>query len=445
MVAHVSRLGLPDGPDPAIIPAMVDLLAPLPASCDVVVLGAGASGSSIAHQLAKHGADVLLLEAGDIGQGASGRNGGLLDTAVDPGSPMVDYYYRSAELWPSLAEELADTTGVDVEYVQAGTLQLVLEGDTDKDEIDEEFLGHEKLGYPVRWLDREETKGLSALFPENTLGGWHRPRDGQINPLMLCYALALAAARHGARVRQNTPATALLVEKDGVVRAAEPRRFAGVTGTEPNAGDSQDVRGDGPLDGRVVGVRTPEGDVRCEQLVVALEPWTRPFLAPLGLDVPVRPQRGQIFVTEPLPPLMEVACLYGVNPYIYWRQTRHGGLTFGGARPVDTHGDFLLESVGAATTLSIQQIVLEMAARVHPSLADTAVIRWWGGVMGFTEDWLPVLGRLDAFPNVITACGFCPNGILCAPVTGETIAAVALAEEPTVPITAFGYDRFAGC
>ena len=86
---------------------MSDLSAPLPPACDVVVLGGGASGSSIAYQLAKRGVDVLLLEAGDIGQGASGRNGGLLDTAVDPASPLVDYYYRSAELWPVLAEELA--------------------------------------------------------------------------------------------------------------------------------------------------------------------------------------------------------------------------------------------------------------------------------------------------------------------------------------------------
>ena len=386
---------------------------------------------------------MLLLEAGDIGQGASGRNGGLLDTAVDPASPLVDYYYRSAELWPALAEELADTAGVDVEYLQAGTLQIILEGDADKDEIDEEFLGHQKLGYPVRWLDRDEAKDLSALFPDNTLGGWHRPMDGQVNPLLLCYALALAAARHGARVRQNTPATALLVESDGVVSAAEPRRFAGVTGHAAGRG-RDDGSECGPVDGRIVGVRTPEGDVRCEQLVVALEPWTRPFLAPLGLDVPVRPQRGQIFVTEPLPPLMQVACLYGASPYIYWRQTRHGGLTIGGARPQDKHGDFLLDSVGAATTLDIQRIVLDMAARVHPSLADTAVIRWWGGVMGFTEDLLPVLGRLERFPNVVTACGFCPNGILCAPITGRTIAAVVLGDEPEVPIDRYAFSRFAG-
>ena len=414
---------------------MSDLLAPLPRTCDVVVLGGGASGTSVAHQLAKRGVDVLLLEAGDIGQGASGRNGGLLDTAVDPGSPLVDYYYRSAELWPALAEELFDTSGVDVEYLRAGTLQIVLEGDADKDEIDEEFRGHIEQGYDVRWLDRDQTLELSRLFPENTIGGWHRPMDGQVNPIMLCYALALGTARHGGRVRQNTPATALLVETPGGVVAAEPRRYPGVTGARTAGCDA--------TPGKVVGVRTPEGDVRCEQLVVALEPWTRPFLAPLGLDVPVRPQRGQIFVTEPLPSLMEVACLYGVSPYIYWRQTRHGGLTIGGARPQDTHGDFLLDSVGAATTLDIQRIVLDMAARVHPSLAETAVIRWWGGVMGFTEDSLPVLGRLDEHPNVVTACGFCPNGILCAPMTGHVIADVVVGETPEVPLEAYGLSRFA--
>lgn len=415
---------------------MSDLFAPLPRYCDVVVLGGGASGSSIAYQLAKRGADVLLLEAGDIGQGASGRNGGLLDTAVDPASPLVDYYYRSAERWPGLAEELLDVTGVDVEYLRAGTLQVVLQGDTDRDELDAEFRGHIEQGHDVRWLDRGQVFELSRLFPENTLGGWFRPMDGQVNPMMLCYALALGTARHGGRVRQGTPATALLVETPGGTVAAEPRRYPGVTGAGAAAGDAAP-------EGKVVGARTPEGDVVCEQMVVALEPWTRPFLAPLGLDVPVRPQRGQIFVTEPLPPLMEVACLYGVSPYIYWRQTRHGGLTIGGARPQDHHGDFLLDSVGAATTLDIQRIVLDMTARVHPSLADTAVIRWWGGVMGFTDDWLPLLGRLDAHPNVVTACGFCPNGILCAPMTGHVIADVVVGEPPEVPLEPYGLSRFA--
>ena len=324
----------------------------------------------------------------------------------------------------------------DVEYLRAGTLQIVLDGDSDKDEIDAEFRGHQEQGYDVRWLDRDETLALSRLFPENTLGGWLRPMDGQVNPLLLCYALALGASRHGGQVRQNTPATALLVETPGGVVAAEPRRYPGVTGAR-TAGCATAPAG------AVVGVRTPDGDVRCEQLVVALEPWTRPFLTPLGLDVPVRPQRGQIFVTEPLPPLMEVACLYGVSPYIYWRQTKHGGLTIGGARPQDTHGDFLLESVGAATTLDIQRIVLDMVARVHPSLADVAVIRWWGGVMGFTADLLPVLGRLDGHPNVVTACGFCPNGILCAPMTGRAIADVVTGETPDVPLEAYSLRRFA--
>lgn len=440
---------------------MSDLLAPFPSSCDVVVLGGGASGTSIAYQLAKRGVDVLLLEAGDIAQGASGRNGGLLDTAVDPGSPLVDYYYRSAELWPRLAEELLDTAGIDVEYFRSGTLQVVLEGDTDKDEIDAEFRGHLEQGYDVRWLDREQTLALSPLFPEDTLGGWLRPMDGQVNPIMLCYALALGTARHGGRVRQGTPATALLVQTPGGLVAAEPRHYPGVTGAHsagggatgsaaaptgghaaPGGDAAPEGRSPAPT-GRIVGVRTPEGDVLCDQIVVALEPWTRPFLAPLGLDVPVRPQRGQIFVTEPLPPLMEVACLYGVDPYIYWRQTRHGGLTIGGARPQDTHGDFLLESVSAATTLDIQRIVLGMAARVHPALSDTAIIRWWGGVMGFTEDLLPVLGRLEEHPNVVTACGFCPNGILCAPLTGRVIAAVVVGEEPEVPLEAYARRRFA--
>jgi sarcosine oxidase subunit beta len=181
--------------------------------------------------------------------------------------------------------------------------------------------------------------------------------------------------------------------------------------------------------------------VRCGQVVVALEPWSRPFLAPLGLDVHVEPQGGQIFVTEPLPPLTQAAMLYGVNPHIYWRQTKHGGLTIGGCRPIDRHGDWLLGGPSATTTLDIQKTIVDMTARVHPDLGNVNVIRWWGGVMGFTPDGLPVLGRSSRFDNLVCAFGFCPNGILCAPMTGRVIADVVLGAEPAVPLDAYSPAR----
>jgi glycine/D-amino acid oxidase-like deaminating enzyme len=382
---------------------MADLYAALPAACDAVVIGGGASGTSIAYQLARRGVDVLLLEAGDIAQGATGRNGGLLDSAIDPASPVVEFYYASAAAWPGLAAELP----LDVEYVQAGCLQVVLESDKDAAEVDAEFEQHQALGYPVRRLSREETLAVSPLFPETTSHGWLRPEDGQVNPILLAHALAEGAVLAGGRVRQNTPATGLRLDGE-----------------------------------RVAAVATPDGEVLCDQVVIALEPWSRPFLATLGLDVKVLPQRGQIFVTEPLPPLLAPAMIYGTDPYIYWRQTRHGSFTIGGCRPLDTHGDWLLEGPSAATTLDIQRLIVGIALRVHPDLARVNIVRWWGGVMGFTPDFLPVLGRSSHYENLVCAFGFCPNGILCAPMTGRVIADVVTGREPEVALDAFSPGRF---
>lgn len=383
---------------------MANLRAPLPSSADVVIIGGGASGSSVAHQLAKRGADVLLLESGDISQGASGRNGGLLDTAVDPRLPLAEYSYRSSALYPDLARELP----LDIEYLQSGAFWVILEGDDDADEIDAEFEEHLALGWPVERYTREQALALSPLFPEDTAYGWMRPKDGQVNPIMLTHALAAAAVEHGGKVRQNCTVTGIRCERD-----------------------------------QVVGVDTEDGPVACEHLVVAAEPWSRPILAPLGLDAPVLPQRGTIFVTEPLPPLMECSCLYGTTAYIYWRQTRHGGFTIGGCRPQDVHGDWLLGGPSAGTTLDIQKMILELMQRVHPSIADVNIIRWWGGVMGFTPDGMPVLGRTERFPNVVCCFGFCPNGILCAPMTGRVIADVVTGAEPEVPLEPYRLERFA--
>jgi len=169
------------------------------------------------------------------------------------------------------------------------------------------------------------------------------------------------------------------------------------------------------------------------------------FLGTPWLDVPVTPQRGQIFVTEPLPPLMTIACLYGKspNPYIYWRQTRHGSLTIGGCRTVDTHGDWLLGGPGPASSLDIQKMILETIVKVHPGIADVSLIRWWAGVMGFTPDRLPILGRSQRYANLVSAYGFCPNGILCAPLTGRVIADVVTGAEPEVTLEPYRLERFA--
>jgi len=382
------------------------LNALLPESCDVVVIGGGVSGASITYQLAKRGVDVLLLEAAQLARGASGRNGGLIDGAADPSSPINELYLRASELFPALAEEL-DT---DIEYIRDGSLQILLDTDPDIEETHADFQAHLDLGRPVRWCDRDEVLEMSLLFPENIIGGWLRYEDGQVNPLLLVYALAEAAARAGAKVRQHTPVLGLTTSGD-----------------------------------RITTVKTADGDVACGQVIVAMEPWCRPFLAELGLEAPVLPQRGQIFVTEPLPPMMTIAALYGnsPNPYIYWRQTKHGSLTIGGCRTVDTHGDWMLGSPGPSTSLDIQKMILETIVRAHPGIRNVNLIRWWAGVMGFTPDRLPVLGRTERYPNLITAFGFCPNGILLAPLTGRLIADVVTETEPEIALEQFRLERFA--
>lgn len=378
--------------------------APLPHTAEVVVVGGGASGSSIAHQLAKRGVDVLLLEAGDLAQGASGRNGGLIDSTEDPASPLAEFYLRAARLFPDLSRELA----IDFEYSQDGNLSVLLD-EAEVEPIRRDYEAFLAIGYPVRWLSAEEALAMSVLFPENTLGGMFKPEDGHCNPILLTYAYADAAVSHGAKVRQYTEVTGL--------------RLAA---------------------GKLVGVDTADGPVGCEQVVIATEPWSRPFLEPFGLHIPVTPQRGQIFVTEPLPPLLGASCIYSSGDvYIYWRQTRHGGLTIGGCRPVDTHGDWLLGGPSASTSLEIQKLIVELTERVHPTIGDVSVIRWWGGVMGFTPDNMPILGRTERWPNLITACGFCTLGMHSSPLTGRVIADVVTGREPEVDISHYRLERFA--
>jgi glycine/D-amino acid oxidase-like deaminating enzyme len=88
-------------------------------------------------------------------------------------------------------------------------------------------------------------------------------------------------------------------------------------------------------------------------------------------------------------------------------------------------------------------MILETIVRAHPGIADVSLIRWWAGVMGFTPDRLPILGRSERHPNLVSAYGFCPNGILCAPLTGRVIADVVTGEEPELTLEPFRLERFA--
>ena len=370
------------------------------ASTDVVVIGGGVIGLAAVYYLAQAGKRVTLVERRGIGQEASGANVGLVTLfsghsfdEPDPG-PVYELTRASIDAYTSLGQEL----GVDIEYEQCGGV-VYAQTDDKLAVIRRAYEGYRAHGVPVEWLDARGIRECEpAFFSERVLGGVFCPLNGQINPLMLCRALARGVRRLGARI------------------------MLGTTVQNVYYGN-----------GRVRAVRTSEGDIPCEFAVNAAGAWAADIGEMVGQRLPVRPARGQIVLTEPLPRFIH-RVISGAEPSA--RQTRRGNLIIGGT----------VEDVGFDKRVT-PEIIDDFARGVvshYPGLAGLHVIRAWAGLRPATPDSKPIIQLCDEPARLCLAVGHSRRGICYAAGTGRLVADLIAGGQPFLDLGAFSLSRFAG-
>lgn len=364
---------------------------------DVVVVGAGVIGCSIALRLAQSGADVLVLERGEPGAEASGAAGGILGAQMEAHGlgPMLDFSIASRRLFPSLAEELRSLTGIDIRYRPSGVLQLALD-EGEEAQLLERHAWQEAAGLRASLVSVAHLARRKA-FGAARLGLW-LPDDGQVDNQLLTSALQLAAARAGARFRQGAPVRRLL---------------AGV-GLEP----------------RCSGVELYDGAIYAQNVVLAAGAFTgliEGVPLPLGSIVPVR---GQMVALRPAAmPFNEV--VGGAGGYCV---PRLDGRVLVGST---------VERVGfeKAVTAAGLSSLLARAQQIAPSLGDARIEDHWSGLRPGTADGLPILGR-SALDGLIFATGHYRSGILLAPATAEAIRDLITRQASRFELHAFSAERF---
>ena len=367
------------------------------ATVDVAVVGGGVIGCSVAHYTAQRGAAVALVEAEQIGTGASGQTVGLLaaqGSGHEPG-PFLDLLLQSRGLYEPLSQELYELTGLDVEYIRAGTLQAATDAESAKDLV-EVHSRQRQQGLLVEWLEGREVRELEPNLATQVVAALYAPEDAQVNPPQLVQALAFAASLRGTQIMEAARVTGFVVEK-----------------------------------GKVTGVRTAQGTVSASTVVLAGGVLSPLLLNEIGIRIPVFPVKGEIITVNARPVPIKTSIL---SAGLYLVPKRDGRVVIGSTEASHVHDR--RPTLGGVASLS------KAAVQLIPSLSPAPFLDAWGGLRPGTPDDRPILGPVGDWENLLIATGHYRNGVLLAPITGQIISALVLGESPPIDIFPFAYDRF---
>ncbi|WP_435105957.1 NAD(P)/FAD-dependent oxidoreductase [Arhodomonas sp. AD133] len=358
-------------------------------TADCIVIGSGIIGSFSALALHERGLQVAVADRGGLAPGTSRSSDGNLLCSDKSVGPMLELSRRSLDLW----ERFATHYGNRCEYDPKGST-VVARGQEQAAALAEHVTTHREAGIDCEFVDSDWHRLEPHLGPDTTAVG-HWPADAQVQPMLACYQIARTLKDGGVPYRFYEEITALEPDGDGVTVA-----FSG-------------------------GERWRAGHV-----VLATGVWSNELLAPLNLEIPVRPRKGHICVLE----RGDVTVNSKIADFGYNATTED---TSGDESTVQTAA--IIEATRSGTILcgssrefagfdrgvntdTLRRIMADCIGIV-PDLARLRVMRAYAGLRPFSLDGLPIVGPVDVGGRVIVATGHEGAGHGLAPVTAELVAA----------------------
>lgn len=344
---------------------------------DAAIVGGGVIGSAIAYYLARQGKRVILLENGRLASQASQAAAGMLaaQAEMDADDPLFELALASREMFPALALELKEYSGIDIGLQRKGLLKVAV-NEAQAEELKRTVSLQIAAGNRADWLTGDEVRRQEKGLSGHVLGAASYQGDGQVNSAELSLAFAKSAAVLGAEIREY----------------AEVKRIAAVNG-------------------RIEGVETGEGLIACDQAVLAAGVWSGDLLADIGIRLPLFPVKGEVFsVVHSVPLLTSVVFSHGC--YLVPKQ---GGRLVVGATTREDAYDRKVTVDGLLELMNKAKLLL-------PGIAGCEWEKAWAGLRPQTFDGLPYLGRIDGPEGLYIAAGHFRNGILLSPITGSLIA-----------------------
>ena len=361
----------------------------IPAQAQVVIVGGGIIGCSIAYHLTRLGiADVILLERKQLTSGTTWHAAGLIGQ-LRSSRQMTELAKYSSELLHELETETGQATG----FKQNGSVSLALNGSR-FEELKRGASMAKNFGLDVQLVGQSEIKSLWPMLNlEGVVGGVFLPKDGQANPTDITQAFAKGARMRGAKIVENLKVDKLLVEN-----------------------------------GRAIGVQTEEGIVKAGTVVLAAGMWSRDIAAQVGVSIPLHAAEHFYIVTETIAGLPKNLPVLRVPDECAYYKEDAGKLLLGAFEPVakpwgmqGIPDDFCFGTL--PDDFDHFEPVLTAAANRVPVLQSTGIKTFFNGPESFTPDDRYLLGETAEVRDLFVACGFNSIGIQSSGGAGKALAA----------------------
>jgi len=365
-------------------------------SSDVVIVGGGIIGLSLAYQLALQKLSVTVLERGQIGQEASTAGAGILSpqAEMEEMSPLTELCLASRSLYGDFVQEMVSKTGIDIEFSQSGLLYVGFSAE-EQEELERRYRWQREVDLPVQQLTPAEALEVEKNLSPEIVSALFFPQEAYVDNIKLMEALRMACVQ------------------------MQVRLVTGCQGISVRA-DSRSVRG----------VDSSTGYWTTEKAVVAAGSWSGMVATPLTYQIPISPVRGQVIAVKSPMPLLRRA-VYSDKGYLV---PRSDGRIFLGTT---------VEWAGYDKSVTVEgvQHILAAGLEIFPGIKSFPLQNYWAGFRPHCEDGNPVLGATE-IEGLFFATGHFRNGLLLAPITAKLLTDLILKGTSSKLLEFFSPCRF---
>ncbi|HEC86433.1 MAG TPA: FAD-binding oxidoreductase [Thermoplasmatales archaeon] len=363
---------------------------------DVVIVGGGINGCSLAYQLAKKGLEVVLLEKNYIASGATGRCGAGIRQQWST-KENVKLAMESVKIFERLSREFGD-----IGFRQGGYL-IAIHDDNEMKQAEKNVEMQKSLGLKVSIIDSDEiTKIVPILDVEgmHAIGATFCPTDGHADPFKTTFAYAREAVKNGAEILTHT-----------------------------------EVKAISKNNGRINSIKTDNGEIKTSFVVDAAGVWSKEIARMAGIEIPNVPYRKEILVTERIKPLFK-AMVISFKDGIYFSQQDEGQILGGIPNPHERKGYLTMPTFSFLTHMA------KTLTRYAPSLSYIRVLRHWTGFYDVSPDARPIIGEDSKVKGFIHCHGFSGHGFMLSPMVTKILTEYIADNKPSDFLESLSIERF---